>query len=78
MLADTLARMHAHIERGFEKTGTKFAVLADDNANIMHEMRKKATKHQIVSRDRDAAAQHTKIHFRVADLEEKVFGRARD
>jgi hypothetical protein len=48
--------------------------------------RAKATKEQIVSLHGQVNAietqlrgmQHTKLHARVADVEEKVFGRARD
>ena len=85
-LADAIAKMDARIERGFENTDTKFAALADDIGDIKHEMREKATKHQIVALHGQLNAietqlrgmKHTKLHARVADLEEKVFGAARD
>ena len=85
-LADALAKIDARIERGFENTDTKFAALADDIGDIKHEMREKATKHQIVALHGQVNAvetqlrgmKHTKLHARVADLEEKVFGAARD
>jgi hypothetical protein len=78
--------MDARIERGFENTDTKFAALADDIGDIKHEMREKATKHQIVALHGQVNAiktqlrdmKHTKLHARVADLEDKVFGAARD
>jgi prefoldin subunit 5 len=83
---DQIERMDARIERGFENTNTKFAALADDIGDIKHETRGKATKEQIVSLHGQVNAietqlrgmQHTKLHARVADVEEKVFGRARD
>jgi hypothetical protein len=78
--------MDARIERGFENTDTKFAALADDIGDIKHEMREKAPKHQIVALHGQVNAietqlrdmKHTKLHARVADLEDKVFGAARD
>jgi hypothetical protein len=92
MLAAQLTRMDAHttkmdarIEKGFESTDTKFAALADDIGDIKHEMREKATKHQIVALHGQVNAIETqlrgikgdKLVTRVADLEEEVFGRTR-
>ena len=91
-LAAQLARMDeriektdARIERGFEGTDSKFAALADDVGDVKHELREKATKHQIVALLGQVNAietqlrdmQHVKLHARVADLEEKIFGTAR-
>jgi hypothetical protein len=84
-LAGALAKMDARIERGFENTDTKFAALAEDIGDIKHEVREKATKHQIVALHGQVNAIETqlrdakrhKLVTRVADLEEKVFGAAR-
>jgi hypothetical protein len=83
---ERIVKMDARMERGFENADGKFAALADDIGDIKHEMRGKATSEQIVALHGQVNAletqlrgmQHTKLHARVADLEEKVFGRARD
>ena len=80
-----LAKMDARIERGLETTDT-FAALAYDIGDIKHEIRAKATTHQIVALHAQVNAietqlrgmEHTKLHAPVTDLEEKVFGTARD
>jgi hypothetical protein len=59
--------------------------LTGDIGDIKHEMREKATTHQIVALHGQVNAietqlrsmKHTKLHARVADLEEKVFGETR-
>ena len=84
-IADALAKMDARMERGFENTDTKVAALADDIGDIKHEMREKATKHQIVALHSQVNAIETelrgmkrdKLVTRVADLEEEVFGKPR-
>ena len=81
-LAAQLSKMDARVERGFEAVDTKFAALADDISDIKHE---KATKDQLVAIHGQVNAIETqlrdmrpvKLHSRVADLEEKVFGEAR-
>jgi hypothetical protein len=59
-----------------------FAAVAGDIADIKHDM---ATKDQIIALHTQVNAietdirstKHTKLHARVADLEEKVFGETR-
>jgi hypothetical protein len=70
-LAEQLAKMDARIERGF-------GAVAEDISKL-------ATKDQIIALHRQVNAiepqlpdmKHTKLHARVADLDEKVFGAAR-
>jgi len=93
-LAAQLSKMDARMESGFasiEKKSasvdthmaTGFAAIADDIADIKHEM---ATKDQIVALHGQVNAIETqlrdmrpvKLHARVADLEDAVFGKSRD
>lgn len=81
-LAAQLSKMDARIERGLEAADNKFAALADDIGDIKHE---KATKEQLVALHGQVNSietqlrdmKHTKLHARVADLEEEVFGETR-
>jgi hypothetical protein len=92
-LAAQLAKMDARMESGIAsieekitsvdtRMATGFAAVADDIADIKHEM---GTKDQIVALHTQVNAieiqlrdmKHVKLHARVADLEEKVFGAAR-
>lgn len=81
-LAAQLSKLDARIERDFETADNKFAALADDIGDIKHE---KATKEQLVALHGQVNAIETqlrdmrpvKLHSRVADLEEAVFGKAR-
>jgi hypothetical protein len=82
-LAAQLSKMDARIERGFEAGDNKFAALAEDISDIKHE---KATKEQLVALHGQVNAIETqlrdmrpvKLHARVADLEDAVFGKSRD
>ena len=62
-----------------------FAAVAGDIASINERMETLATKEQVITLHTQVASietqlrdmKHTKLHARVADLEEKVFGAAR-
>ena len=71
------------VEKGFAASDRRFGAIAEDIADIKREM---ATKDQIVALHGQVNSietelrgmKHTKLHARVANLEEKVFGAARD
>jgi hypothetical protein len=71
------------VEKGFAASDKKFGALAEDVADIRETM---TTKDQVLALQTQVNSietqlrgmKHTKLHARVADLEEKVFGAARD
>ena len=81
-LAAQLSKIDARIERGVEASDRHFEALAEDVSDIKQE---KATKEQLVRLHGQVNAietqlrdmKHTKLHARVADLEEEVFGETR-
>jgi hypothetical protein len=82
-MAEGFASVEGKIEKLDERMERSFATMAGDIADIKHNM---ATKDQIVALHGQVNAietdirsmRHTKLDARVADLEEKVFGAARD
>ena len=69
--AAQLSKMDARIERGFGAVAEDIAKLATKNQVIALHTQVNSIETQL----RDM--KHTKLHARVADLEEKVFGGAR-
>ena len=77
---DTLTTI---VEKGFASVDEKFGAVADDIADIKREM---ATKDQLFTSQTQVNSiesqlrdmKHTNLRARIADLEEKVFGAARD
>jgi hypothetical protein len=70
------------VEKGFAASDSKFGAIAEDIADIKHDM---ATKDQVLALHTQVNSietelrgmKHTKLQARVADLEEKVFGASR-
>ena len=83
MLEQKIDALTSIVEKGFAASDRRFGAIAEDIADIKREM---ATKDQIVALHGQVNSietelrgmKHTKLHARVADLEEKVFGAARD
>ena len=82
----TLASLATLIEKGFAsieaRTERGFAAVADDIADIKHDMARKdqiiALHTQVNSIETDLRGmKHVKLETRVADLEDKVFGKTR-
>ena len=85
-IAAQMEKGFASIEAKLEKTDARmergFAAVADDIGDIKRDM---ATKDQVIALHTQVNAietqlrdmKHTKLHSRVADLEEKVFGETR-
>lgn len=75
---DRFTRLERLMEHGF-------AAVAGDIARVDGRMETLATKHQVLTLQTQVNSietqlrdmKHTKLHARVANLEEKVFGRAR-
>jgi hypothetical protein len=71
------------VEKGFAASDRKFGAIAEDIADIKRDM---ASKDQIIALHTQVNSietdirdmKHTKLHVRVSDLEEKIFGAARD
>jgi hypothetical protein len=83
MLEQKIDALTSIIEKGFAASDRRFGAIAEDITDIKREM---ATKDQIIALHTQVNSietelrgmKHTKLHARVADLEEKVFGAARD
>ncbi len=71
------------VEKGFAASDRKFGAIAEDIADIKRDM---ASKDQIIALHTQVNSietdirdmKPTKLHVRVSDLEEKIFGAARD
>jgi hypothetical protein len=72
VLAEQIARMDSRMERGF-------GALAEDISKLATKEQLFAVQTQVNSIEAQLRdMNHTKLHARVADLEEKVFGTTRD
>jgi hypothetical protein len=85
----TLETLAAQMAEGFAKQGKEIRDLSESVSFVVKHMATKedtATKDQIIALHTQTNAietelrtmKHTKLHARVADLEEKVFGAASD
>jgi hypothetical protein len=75
----TLETLAAQIEKGFASTDKTFEAIADDITDIKRDM---VTKDQVIAIHTQISSierqlRETKTEIRLADLEEKVFGKLR-
>jgi len=81
----TLETLAAQVARGFAKQGKEINDLTETVGFVVKHMAKLATKDDLATLGIQVAGietqlrdmKHTKLHARVADLEEKVFGETR-